>query len=113
MVMMINSTSIAQGQKEKEVREIADMQTRKMKMNLNLSEEQFHIVSHNNIQFMNDLQQAMKEKEDEILLTEAKVMKSVNDRNDSLLKVLNEDQMSELLLLETNRLFARNRYRLN
>ena len=113
MVMFINSTSIAQGQKEKEVMEIAEIQTRKMKKYLNLSEEQFQIVSQINIQFMNDLQEAMKDKENEILLTEARVLKTINERNESYLEVLNDDQMSEMLLWETKRLFSRNRHRLN
>lgn len=112
IVMMINSTSLAQERKEKEISGIAELQTRRMEVTLNLRGEQLSHVSQINTQFMNELQDALADRENEELLTEAKVMKIIKDRNDSLSKVLTHDQMSEMILAESNRMASAHRRRM-
>ncbi|MFC2123763.1 hypothetical protein ACFLU5_03040 [Bacteroidota bacterium] len=110
MVMLINSASLAQGKKEKEIMGIAEIQTKRMEAKLNLTDDQTEHVMQINLQFMNDIRAALKNNEDEDLLTEAEIMRSIQEKNNALREVLTVEQMSELLLSEIDRLLIRKRH---
>ena len=103
MMMLINSASFAQGEQEKAGKEIAEMQTQKLETAIHLTRGQSERVMEINQQFLKDLRVAFNDREEERLLAEAKILRSLHERNDALKEVLSKDQFTELLLMEANR----------
>ena len=103
MMMLINSASFAQGEQEKAGKEIAEMQTQKLETAIHLTRGQSERVMEINQQFLKDLRVAFNDREEERLLAEAKILRSLHERKDALKKVLSKDQFTELLLMEASR----------
>jgi len=113
MAMMINSTALAQEDIERDMQEIAKIQTGRLATQLNLTQEQFTKVKQINLQFMSDLNEAMVDGDEEVLITEARILETIKNRNELLAEVLTEEQMSEFILTETVNFNKRRIHRLN
>lgn len=111
MAVLINSASLAQAQKQRGLKNVAEMQTTRMEVILHLSGEQICQVNEINLQYLNELGTACDNLYDDgESLTEAKLLRLLHERNNALKNVLSEDQMSAFLLLEPAALPGRGTY---